>query len=81
MKTEFTLNTRSNKDNIATATLVAVGLFAIASGVFNSTPAAASRPVAPSVQKMDAIVVTAPRVAHTTLDTIVVTAPRRISHA
>ena len=78
MKTEFS---RSNKDNIATASLLAAGLFAIASSMFNSTPAAASHPAASSVQRMDAIVVTAARVAHTTLDTIVVTASRKISHA
>jgi len=78
MKTKFS---RSNKDNIASASILAAGLFALASSIFNSTPAAASHPAVLSVQKMDAIVVTAPRVAHTTLDTIVVTAPRKISHA
>jgi hypothetical protein len=77
MKTEFS---RSNKDNIATATILAVSLFAFAGGVFTSAPAAASRPVSVGVQKMDTIVVTAPRVARVTLNTIVVTAPRHNSH-
>ena len=57
MKTEFAL---SNKDNIATATLLAVSLFAVASGLFTSTPANATRAMA-TVQKMDTIVVTASR--------------------
>ena len=78
MKTEFS---RSNKDNIATATILAVSLFALANGVFTSTPAAASRPASVAVQKMDTIVVTAPRIAHALLDTIIVTATRNISHA
>jgi hypothetical protein len=77
MKTNFT---RSNKDNIATTALVAISLFALASGVFTSAPAAATHAPA-ALQKMDAIIVTAPRVAHATLDTIIVTAPRNVSHA
>ncbi|MEO8101122.1 MAG: hypothetical protein ABI790_01260 [Betaproteobacteria bacterium] len=75
MKTAFTLNSRSNKDNVATATLLAIGLFAVASGLFTSRPAEANF-VAMDVQTLEPIVVTAPRVTHTTLDTIVVTAPR-----
>jgi hypothetical protein len=78
MKTAFS---RSNKDNVAAATILAVSLSALASGLFASVPAAASRPVPAAVQKMDTIVVTAPRVAHLTLDTMVVTASRKISHA
>ena len=76
MKTEFS---RNNKDNIATATLVAVSLFAVASGLFNSN-AVEARP-AVAVQKMDTIVITASRLTNATLDTIVVTAPRAVSHA
>lgn len=77
MKTNFT---RGNKDNIATAALVAISLFALASGVFASAPAAATHAPA-TLQKMDAIIVTAPRVAHATLDTIVVTVSRNTTHA
>ncbi len=77
MKTEFI---RSNKDNVATSTLVAITLFALVTGVFNSGPAEANRP-ADAVQKMDAIVVTASRSADIKLDTIVVTASRKISRA
>ena len=58
MKTEFT---RSNKDNIATATVVAVTLFAVASGLFNSRPAVANHETDVAVQQMDTIVVSAPR--------------------
>ena len=77
MTTEFT---RSNKDNVALSTLLAVTLFAIASGLVTSNPASASH--APAVvQKMDTILVTAPRAATVTLETIVVTAPRNTSHA
>ena len=77
MKTEFT---RSNKDNVALSTLLAVTLFAIASGLVTSNPASASHaPVV--VQKMDTILVTAPRAASVMLETIVVTAPRNTSHA
>ena len=80
MKTEFT---RNNKDNIATATVLAVGLFAVASGLFASELAiaksASATPMA--TQTMETIVVTAPRIAHTTLKTIVVTASRNTSHA
>lgn len=77
MKTEFT---RSNKDNIATATLVAVTLFALASGLFNSNTAEAAR-ATNAVQKMAPIVVTASRGADFKLDTIYVTASRKISRA
>ena len=78
MKTEFT---RSNKDNIATAALVAVSLFALASGVFTSSPAAANHETDLAVQQLEAIVVTASRGPDATLDTIVVTAPRKLRHA
>ena len=78
MKTEFS---RSNKDNIATFTLVAITLFALASGVFNSRPAAASHTGETIAQKMDTIVVTATCAPDAILDTIVVTASRKIDHA
>ena len=52
MKTAFT----SNKDNIAISSILAVSLFALASGLFNSNTAVASQAVA--VQKLDTIVVT-----------------------
>ena len=78
MKTEFA---RSNKDNIATAAIVAVTLFAVASGLFNSRPAAANHEVEIAVQKMDTIVVSASRGPDAKLDTIYVTASRKNSRA
>lgn len=66
----------SNKDNIATSSILAVSLFAIASGVFTSNSAAANHTAAVAVQKMDTIVVTAQRTPAATLDTMVVTASR-----
>ena len=74
MKTAFTSN---NKDNIAITTLLAVSLFALASGVFNSSQAVAQPVVA--VQKLDTIVVTASRSPDAVLDTMVVTASRKIN--
>ena len=71
MKTAFT----SNKDNIAISTILAVSLFALASGLLNSNTAAASQAVA--VQKFDTIVVTASRAPDAVLDTMVVTASRK----
>ncbi len=74
MKTEFKLR---NIDNIANTSLIAICLFAVAGSVFASNPAAARAPEA--VQKIDAIVVTAPRLTNAAtvkLDTIVVTASR-----
>ena len=76
MKTAFTSN---NKDNIAIATLIAVSLFAIASGLFNSNEAVANEAV--SVQRLDTIVVTASRTPVTILDTMVVSASRKINRA
>ncbi len=73
MKTAFT---SSNKDNVATTAILAVTLFIIASGLFASAPAAANHAAEANVQIMDAIVVTAPRTAHITLDPIIVTASR-----
>ena len=78
MKTEFI---RSNKDNVATSTLVAITLFALMSGVFNSNPASARHASDVAVQKMDTIVVTASRGADVKLDTIYVTASRKIARA
>ena len=76
-KNEFTSN---NKDNVGIATILAVSLFAIASGIFVSNPAVANHATHAAVRKMDAIVVTASRVPEATFDTIVVTASRNISH-
>ena len=77
MKTAFTLNTRSNKDNIATATILAVSLFALATGVLTSNPATASHETDLAVQRLDTFVVTASRAPDATLDTIVVIASRK----
>ena len=76
MKTAFTSN---NKDNIAISTLLAVSLFALVSGVFNSNQAVAKHVV--TVQKLDTIVVTASRSPDLVLDTMVVTASRKMSRA
>lgn len=76
MKTAFT---NSNKDNVAITTLIAAGLFVLASGLFSSNAAVASQAVA--AQKLDTIVVTASRAPDVRLDTIVVTASRKIDHA
>ena len=81
MKTATALNTRSNKDNIATAALIAVSLFALASGLFNSRPAAANHEADVAIQKMDTIVVTTSRSPDVTFDTIVVTASRKARYA
>ncbi len=78
MKTEFT---RNHKDNVATFTLVAITLFALVSGVFNSRPASASHNVDIVAQKMNTIVVTASRAPDAILETIVVTASRKTDHA
>ena len=72
MKTAFTNN---NKDNIAITTLLAVSLFALASGVFNSNQAVDKQ--AAAVHKLDGIVVTASRTPDAVLDTMVVTASRK----
>ena len=78
MKTEFTI---SNKDNVGIATILAVSLFALASGLFVSNPAVANHAAPAVVQKMDTIVVTASRAPDATLETIVVTASRNISQS
>ena len=77
MNTAFTLNTRNNKDNIATATILAVSLFALATGVLTSNPAAANHEADIAIQKLDTIVVTASRAPDVMLDTIVVSASRK----
>lgn len=66
----------SNKDNVATSTILAVSLFAIASGVFTSNPAVAKHATTAAIQKMDTIVVTAQRTPAATLETMIVTASR-----
>jgi hypothetical protein len=72
MKTAFT---STNKDNIGITTLLAVSLFAMASGLFNSNAAVANQAIA--VQKLGTLVVTASRTPEATLDTMVVTASRK----
>ena len=74
-----TINTRSNKDNIASATILAVSLLFAAGGLFNSNAAEAAPKTA--VQKLETITVTAPRIKHATLETMMVTAPRLTSQA
>jgi hypothetical protein len=76
MKTAFI---SINKDNIAISTVLAVSLFALASGVFNNSQAVAKQAVAP--QKLDTIVVTASRTPDAILDTMVVTASRKSNRA
>jgi hypothetical protein len=75
MKTTFS----SNKDNVAISTILAVSLFALASGLFNSNVAVAKQTVA--VQKLDTIVVTASRSPDAVLDTMFVTASRMTHRA
>ena len=72
MKTAFN---SSNKDNIAISAILAVSLFALASGLFNSNAAVANQ--AAAVQILDTIVVTASRAPDAVLDTMVVTASRK----
>ncbi|MEO8386064.1 MAG: hypothetical protein ABI583_12525 [Betaproteobacteria bacterium] len=75
MKTVF----NSNKDNIAISIILAVSLFALASGLFNNNVAVANQTVA--VQKLETITVTASRSADTVFDTMVVTASRKTHRA
>ena len=77
MKTEFN---NANKDNVTIGTILAAGLFALASGLVTSQSAGANRATDVAVQKMSAVVVTAQRAPVATLDAIIVTAPRKISH-
>ena len=72
MKTAFT----SNKDDIAITTLLAVSVFALASGLFNSNQAVDKQ--AAAAQKLDVIVVTASRTPDAVFDTMVVTASRKM---
>ena len=78
MKTAFTLNQAGNKDNIASVTLIAITLFALAGGLVASNDADATAPLATPgpVQRMETIVVTASRHADVRLGALVVTASR-----
>lgn len=77
MNTVSTPYTSSNKDNIASLTLIAASLFALACGLFTSNQADAVPSAHPGpVQKLETIVVTASRHADIKLDAIVVTASR-----
>ena len=75
MKSMFTSN--NSKDNIGISTLIAVSLFAIATGLFNSNTAVANDAV--TVHRLDTIVVTASRAPDAVLDSMVVTASRKSS--
>jgi hypothetical protein len=70
MKTEF-----NSKDNVAAA-LLAITLFAIVGAMLTSNQAGANPAKAVGVQKLETIVVTAPRTQVFKLETIVVTASR-----
>ena len=75
MKTTFNTNL---KDNVAAAALMTVTFIAIMAGVLTSSDARAVK-VAPQmeVQRMETIVVTAPRIEQIArMETIVVTASR-----
>ena len=76
MKTAFN---SSNKDNVAIATILAIGLIAVASGLFTNDLAVANKAVA--IQKLDTIVVTASRSPDAVLDTMIVTASRKLHRA
>ena len=78
MKTPF--NT-SRKDNLTSAALLAATFVAIVGGFITSNDAQAVKATSPmEVQKMETIVITAPRVEQIVkLDTIVVTASRNTS--
>jgi len=75
MNTEF--GKTNFKDNVATVAIITAAMIAIFSSLVSSADASAGQNVA--VQKMEAIVVTAPRVDVAHLDTIVVTASRETS--
>ncbi len=71
MNTQYT---KANlKDNVAAAAVLAATFVAILGAMVNSTDARANHE---TVQQMDAIVVTAPRIEVARMDTIVVTASR-----
>ena len=78
MKTEITT---SNKDNVAISTILVVALLFLAGGLFTGNRAVANQVAAVGVQKLETIVVTAPRAPDTTFETIVVTASRKSPHA
>lgn len=78
MKTEITT---SNKDNVAISTILVVALLFLAGGLFNGNRAVANQVAAVGVQKLETIVVTAPRAPDATLETIVVTASRKSPQA
>ena len=75
MKTAFNTN---RKDNVAAATLMAVTFIAIIGSVLSSSDASAVK-IAPQmeVQRMETILITAPRIEQIArMETIVVTASR-----
>ena len=75
MKTEITT---SNKDNVAISTILIAALLFLAGGLFTGNRAVANHVAAVGVQKMETIVITAPRVETVKLEMIVVSAPREV---
>ena len=73
MKTEYIKD--NLKDNIATAAVLVATAITILGAIVNSTEARADYPL---VQKMETIVITAPRGETVKLETIIVTAPRDV---
>lgn len=77
------MNTKFNtprKDNIGSAALLAASFVAIVGGLLSSSTHAATPARNQEIQRMEAIVVTAPRLQTVVmLDAIVVTATREVS--
>lgn len=74
MRTNFTT---IQKDNVASATLLAATLIAIMGSMVTSSDARADKAMQMEVQKMETIIITAPRIQQVSrLETIVVTASR-----
>lgn len=77
MKTDIT----SSKDNIASATILAVTLFFVTMGVFSNAPVAANHTARATIQKLDTLVITVSRTPDATLETMAVTASRKARDA
>lgn len=72
MKNEF--GKTSFKDNVATTAVIAVTMIGVFSSLVASSNVVAAQPAA--MQKMEAIIVTAPRIEVTRMPAIIVTASR-----
>ena len=72
MKTDFSKT--SFNDNVATTAVIAATMIGVFSSLVASSNVAAAQPAA--MQKIDAIIVTAPRIEVTRMPAIVVTASR-----